>query len=96
MDRVLQFATFLKSIGMQLSKQDRVLNWFIQYQRDTQVQSQITSSTDLENLEEEYCEQIIAMFKNYPDLTVETCKNYLKLVFSKLLEKRVKDSKESN
>ena len=86
MDKILQFTNYLKNVGIPDSKLDKITNWFIQYQRDMQVQQQSGSENETSSdLIEQYCEQIVVMFKNYPELTIDTYKNYLKLVFEKLL-----------
>lgn len=95
MEKVLQFANFLRDVGIIQSKQDKILNWFILYLQDTQVQEFNKKIQNLElseeaykNLQEDYFDQIISMFINHENLTVPTYKNYLNLVFTNLYKKK--------
>ena len=95
MEKILQFANFLSDVGIIQSKQDKILNWFIQYLQDRQIQD-FNKVQDLDlseeayiKLREDYFDQIILMFTNHGNLTVPTYKNYLNLVFTNLYKKNM-------
>ena len=76
----MQFDSFVLSLGIAPEKRKRLLDWFLNYQREQLVPVALKSSEVVLN---QYLDQVLDMFKNHKNLPDDVYKDYLKLVFEK-------------
>lgn len=81
---ILQFTNFIKSLGLSNKKQDKIINEFISLKRQEEINKKIRKSTTLD----QYCNQIITMIKQNPDLSNRVYTDYIKFSIEKILNSK--------
>lgn len=80
----LQFTNFIKSLGLSSKKQDKIIQEYISLKRQEEINKKIRSSTTLD----QYCNQIITMIKQNPDLSNQVYADYIKFSIEKILNSK--------
>lgn len=81
---VLQFTNFIKGLGLSNKKQDKIINEYISLKRQEEINKKIRKSVTLD----QYCNQIITMIKQNPDLSNQVYADYIKFSIEKILNSK--------
>lgn len=81
-DTTKNFETFLKSLNILPKNREAITQFYIQSIREEELITKDPGSL------EAYLDQIVEMFKNHPDLDSKTYKDYIKMVFTKMVKVR--------
>lgn len=78
---VLAFTNYIKSLGLSLSNQSKIIDKYIEIQRNNEINKKIIKSVTLD----QYVNQIITMFNNNSNLSSSVFANYIKFAIEKII-----------
>lgn len=78
---VLVFTNYIKSLGLSLSNQSKIIDKYIEIQRNNEINKKIIKSVTLD----QYANQIITMFNNNSNLSSSVFANYIKFAIEKII-----------
>lgn len=78
---VLAFTNYIKSLGLSLSNQSKIIDKYIEIQRNNEINKKIIKSVTLD----QYANQIITMFNNNSNLSSSVFANYIKFAIEKII-----------